>query len=414
MKRVINIKLADSYSFTRKMERKKSLVLVVDDIQSNVEFIADILSSLKHVEVHGLNDGPSTLKFMAKRKPDLILLDVSMPDMDGFEVCRKLKMKQEYADIPVIFLTARVQKEDIVMGFETGAVDYIAKPFNLNEMLSRIKTHLDLRSKTKELQEMNLHLEEKVEERTQQLLEANKNLSEANKKLSQMYDELVALDRAKNDFISHINHELRTPLNGITGYTSLLEESIPEAAKENLNCINNLVSRLVKVSEISLLLTELKTIDNKINFVEVSLKDALQKAFPTDEFGKKNITMQLEQVDDSHHVMAEPRLLTACFTIILDNAVKYSPLNSTIHVSTRDSDLFYSIDISDEGHGFSSAALSTLFDLFTADNLNQRSHGFGIGLATAKRIIDILGGKINIRNKEKGASVIIHLKKATR
>ena len=89
-----------------------------------------------------------------------------MPMMDGFEVCQKLKTNNRFKDIPIIFLTARVQKEDIVKGFELGAVDYISKPFNLSELLSRVKTHLELGHKTRELQEMNIHLEEKVKERT--------------------------------------------------------------------------------------------------------------------------------------------------------------------------------------------------------------------------------------------------------
>ncbi len=387
------------------MRKKKSLVLVVDDIQSNVEFISDILLSIENIEVHGLNDGPSVLKYISKTKPDLILLDVSMPVMDGYEVCKKLKSNKKFNDIPIIFLTARIQKEDIVKGFEVGAVDYISKPFNINEMLSRVKTHLELRSKTKELLEMNLHLEEMVNERTKQLLTANK-------KLSQMYDELSALDRAKDDFISHINHELRTPLNGIIGYASLLEESISSEAKEHLNGINTLVSRLIKVSEISLLLTELRTVDNKINISKVQLKNAVEKALQPDETKKKNIHVQLQQIDESHFVLAEPRLLTTCFSIIIDNAVKYSPIEGNITISSRDNDQYYTVEISDEGPGFSSTALSTLFDLFTADNLQHRSYGFGIGLTTAKRIIDILGGKISIKNRDKGASVIMHLQKS--
>ncbi len=387
------------------MNRKKSLVLVVDDIESNVEFITDILSTLEHIEVHGLHNGPSTLEFVSGHKPDLILLDVSMPGMDGFEVCRQLKSDREFSDIPIIFLTARVQKEDIIKGFDLGAVDYIAKPFNLNELISRVRTHLDLRSKTKELKEVNLRLEEMVEERTKQLIKANK-------KLVKMYDELSALDHAKDDFIAHINHELRTPLNGIIGYTSLLEETIPAEAKESLDCINTLVMRLIKVSEITLLLTELRSVDNKINIREVVLIDAIEKALQSDEIGKKNINVHIRQISESHLVMAEPRLLTTCLSIIIDNAIKYSPVNGNIYISARDSDQFYSVDISDEGPGFSSTALSTLFELFTADNLEHRSYGFGIGLATAKRIIDILGGKINIKNKERGATVMIYLRKA--
>jgi signal transduction histidine kinase len=158
------------------------------------------------------------------------------------------------------------QKEDIVKGFEIGAVDYIAKPFNISELISRVKTHLDLSIKSKELIELNSCLESMVQERTRQLIETNKNLSDTNKKLTEAYEALASLDNAKNDFILHINHELRTPLNGILGFTSLLEDKVNEETKSYIQSINDLVARLIKVAEISLLLTELKTINNEIIF----------------------------------------------------------------------------------------------------------------------------------------------------
>ena len=284
-------------------DSKKLLVLVVDDIPTNVEFIINILGTLNNIEVHGVHDGPSALKFIYQRKPDLILLDINMPLMDGFEICKKIKSDPELADIRVIFLTARMHEQDVMEGFNQGAVDYITKPFNINEMLSRVKIHLELRSKTKELEELNLNLEGLVKERTKQLTEANANLVKANKKLSKMYDELSALDRAKDDFISHINHELRTPLNGIIGYTSLLEENISGEAKEHLDCINELVSRLIKVSEITLLLTELRSIENKINIGEVMLEEVIDKALYSEIIEKKNIRVQRPSVSKLHTVM---------------------------------------------------------------------------------------------------------------
>lgn len=393
------------------MSTKKSLVLVVDDIRSNVEFITDILGTIDNIKIQGAGDGKVALDLIAKEKPDLILLDVSMPVMDGFEVCRYLKASKQYSDIPVIFLTARVQKEDIIQGFEVGAVDYISKPFNLNELLSRVQTHLDLSYKTKELLEVNLHLEEKIQDRTRQLTESNKELSEANDKLSKMNEDLSTLDSAKNDFIAHINHELRTPLNGILGYTSLIEESIQPCGKDHLTSINTLVSRLIKVAEISLLLTELRTANNEISIHKIELTDVIQRAIPVEELGNKNIELSLEKIDQTNLVYAEPRLLANCISIILDNAAKYSPLNGKITITGRDNEQFFSLDIADNGPGFSSVALSTLFELFTADNLVYRSHGFGLGLATAKKIIDLLGGKINVRNSKTGASVVLHLRK---
>lgn len=393
------------------MKSEKPLVLVVDDIPSNIEFIKDIMVTMEDIEIEGANDGASALAFIAKRKPDLILMDVSMPLMDGFEVCKILKENEKFADIPIIFLTAKIQKEDIVRGFESGAVDYISKPFNLSELHSRIKTHLDLSLKTKELQSINQTLEEKIEERTRQLSDANKDLSKANEMLSKTYDELSALDYAKDDFIAHINHELRTPLNGILGYTSLLEDDVAAKGRESLNAINILVARLINVSEIALLLTELRSTENRINIRETNILDIVRRSIPAEALQERNIEIRYTNINESQLVLAEPRLLKNCFTIIMDNAVKYSPVNGTINISGRDNENYFSIDFEDNGPGFSSTAMSNLFELFKADNLEHRSYGFGLGLATAKKIVDLLGGKINIRNKEHGASVVLHLKK---
>ncbi|MBN1951216.1 MAG: hybrid sensor histidine kinase/response regulator [Bacteroidales bacterium] len=393
------------------MESTKSLVLIVDDIPSNVEFLTDILGTMDDIEIQGVYNGQSTLEFISQRIPDLILLDVSMPIIDGFEVCKILKADPKTVDIPIIFLTAKVQQEDILQGFELGAIDYITKPFNLNELVSRVRTHLELGLKTKQLQEVNLHLEEMVEQRTRELIKTNQELSSANKKLSQMYEELSALDFAKDDFIAHINHELRTPLNGILAHTAILEEGCGEENK-NLKSINDLVSRLINVSEITLLLTELRTKDNKINISKTQFSGCLQRAIPVELSQKKNITINYSGIDEKIFVMAEPQLLSRCIHIVLDNAVKYSPVNGEISVQGRDNIQFFTLDIQDQGPGFSGMALSNLFELFKADNLEHRSHGFGLGLATAKKIIDLLGGKIKICNTKAGASVMLHLKKA--
>ncbi|MBN1599090.1 MAG: hybrid sensor histidine kinase/response regulator [Bacteroidales bacterium] len=396
------------------MESNNSIVLVVDDIKSNVEFIIDIISTIEHIDAYGVNDGGATLEFVKKQKPDLILLDISMPIIDGFEVCKRLKASPDTADIPIIFLTARVQKEDTIKGFEVGAVDYIAKPFNISELLSRVKTHLELGKKRKELVEINTLLEDKVQERTKQLVQSNENLAEAHARLEEAYEELSSLDHAKNDFIAHINHELRTPLNGILGYTSLLEEmNLNKEAREYLDSINVLVTRLIKVAEISLLLTELRAVDNRINLKKLVLNDIISNCVNKELAEEKNLKV-IKKIENSHVVLGEPRLLNTCFSIIIDNALKYSPENSDILIESKENKKFISVEVVDKGPGFSSVALSRIFELFTADNLEYSEHGFGIGLATAKRIIDLLGGKINIKNNnEAGASVIVHLKKTT-
>lgn len=138
---------------------KKPLVLIVDDVPENIQVLAGVLSN-EYCEIAAATSGEQSLKLIRKSCPDLILLDIMMPGMDGFEVCRKLKDIPETKNIPVIFLTAMTEIDHIVKGFELGAVDYVTKPFNSAEMLSRVRTHLKLKKAMDAEKELIANLKE--------------------------------------------------------------------------------------------------------------------------------------------------------------------------------------------------------------------------------------------------------------
>lgn len=384
-------------------------VLVVDDIQSNIDFVTDVLE-LENLNIIGASSGKSALEMAFGEQPDIILLDISMPDMDGYEVCEQLKSQPRTKDIPVIFLTARVQKEDIIKGFELGAVDYIIKPFNFNELISRVRTHIDLKQKTEKLQTLNLELESIVERRTEELRLTNKELQLANEKLTHFNEELSKLDKTKTEFVLHINHELRTPLNGIQGYTSILAEQLTNQSQiESINNIKDLTNRLIKVSELSLLFTELKTIESKIERRPVDFNESLSHALDMREIEKKEIEIEIENPFDTLYALAEPKLLQSCLSIVIDNAIKYSPQKGKVLISIKRYHEYIDIIILDEGPGFSDKAKEELFSFFAADNLQQQSYGFGVGLATAKLILDLIKGSIDIDNRP-GRGALVRLK----
>ncbi|MCB1192238.1 MAG: SpoIIE family protein phosphatase [Leptospiraceae bacterium] len=133
------------------MDENQYRILIVDDTQKNIQLIGTILKEEGYT-INVAQNGVQALNLISKINPDLILLDVMMPEMDGFEACQKIKENPKYKDIPIIFLTARVDTEDIVKGFEMGAADYIAKPFQAEELLARISTHLELRNSKIQLQ----------------------------------------------------------------------------------------------------------------------------------------------------------------------------------------------------------------------------------------------------------------------
>ncbi len=385
---------------------KKYEILIVDDIPSNLNFLSEVL----HVEGIGVmlaTTGAGAIEIAHYKLPDLILLDIAMPMMDGYEVCEKLKADPVTRDIPVIFLTARTEPEDILKGFQTGALDYILKPFNATELIARVKTHLELRDKTEELKSINSRLEEEVRQRTAEISDANRNLTDTNLKLEKAYDELSNLDKAKDEFIRHINHELRTPLQGIHGFTLILEDIVesPEQ-KEYIQSINSLVKRLVKLSEISLLFTEIKAKNYKITLKPVSLKHSINQILEIFRKEREKITVVHSSPEENVYVRADQRLMNTCLELIIDNALKYTSEDGKVIIRTFRNEDLAGIEVTDDGPGFTPKALESLYELFSADNLRYRSHGFGVGLATAKIILDTLCAKLDVSNlPEKGAVV---------
>jgi two-component system sensor histidine kinase/response regulator len=385
---------------------KKPEILIVDDIPSNLNFLSEVL----HVEGIGVmlaTSGADAIEIARYKLPDLILLDIAMPVMDGYEVCAKLKEDILTRDIPVIYLTARTEPEDILKGFETGAVDYILKPFNATELIARVKIHLELKSKTEALKSINSRLEEQVRQRTAEITEVNLNLTDTNRKLEIAYEDLSNLDKAKDEFIRHINHELRTPLQGIHGFTLILEDIVesPEQ-KEYIQSINLLVKRLVKLSEISLLFTEIKAKNYKITLKPLSLKHSINQVLEIFRENLEKITVMHSYPEDDFFVKADQRLMNTCLELIVDNALKYTSEKGKVTIRIFHGDSLAGIEVLDDGPGFTMKALESLYEIFSADNLRYRSHGFGVGLATAKIILDTLSAKLDISNlPEKGAVV---------
>ncbi len=202
--------------------------MIVDDNPANLKLLEDMLLQQGH-EVRSFPLGRLALAAAMKNPPDLILLDINMPEMNGYEVCERLKSTEELSDIPVIFLSALNETQDKVKAFRSGAVDYISKPFQFEEVHARVETHLKLHDLQRALKLQNERLEEAVAARTRELAEANKRLT--------------ILDRSKNEFLNLISHEFRTPLNGLLGVGELILEGMPPTEENKRTpraCLNNL------------------------------------------------------------------------------------------------------------------------------------------------------------------------------
>ncbi|MFQ5640729.1 MAG: response regulator, partial [bacterium] len=169
------------------MNEPKDAILIVDDTPTNLDVLVNCLTE-SDFEVFVATDGQKALERVKLAKPDLIVLDVMMPGMDGFETCRRLKQDKDTKDIPVIFMTSLTDTVDKVKGFEVGAVDYVTKPIQHEEVLARVTTHLTIRKLHRELQQANERLEQRVAERTAELTQANDSLRESEARFSGILD----------------------------------------------------------------------------------------------------------------------------------------------------------------------------------------------------------------------------------
>ena len=242
-----NLSNTDSTSYS-----SPATILIIDDQPKNLAVIGDYLMKCGFTVIVS-QTGVGGLRRARGVKPDLILLDILMPDMDGFETCRRLKADESTKNIPVIFMTALTGIEDKVKGFELGGVDYITKPIEYEEVLARVKTHLQIVNQKRqleiqacnlenvnallnkeinsrkvaqrELQRLNEELEDRIKIRTAELSMVAERLRLTNIELQKANQELKKVDDIKTEFVALASHELRTPLTSILGYAQTLAAS---------------------------------------------------------------------------------------------------------------------------------------------------------------------------------------------
>jgi signal transduction histidine kinase len=370
----------------------KAKIMIVDDVPGNIKTLSEILKDQYQIVM--VTSGKLALKAVLSQTIELILLDIEMPDMDGYEVCKQLSIIPEAKDIPVIFVTSQNEAKDEARGLDFGAVDYITKPVVPSILKSRLKTQLSLKK-------LRDSLEEQVTIRTEELQRA-------------MF-EAQASERAKSEFIARVSHELRTPLNSIITPTSILmDRAVDTKDKEQLDLINksaysllDLIKGILDFSEV-----ENESTDTKEQFfLDIFLQDIKENW--SSRVKKKGLVFVLktQQLTSPTPCIGNIKNLKQAIDPLLDNAVKFSNSGEIVLSVTpigmvKDS-INYRFEISDSGIGIDPKHIKMLFDAFTQlESTGTRIHGgTGLGLAMAKRIVNRLGGKLEVQSElKKGSS----------
>lgn len=346
-------------------------LLIVDDEPDNLRILSSLLREEHQVLV--AKSGKQALTLANDMQPDLILLDVVMPEMTGFEVITKLKSQAQTADIPVIFITGLQSSKDETLGFELGAVDYIHKPFNPAIVKARVASQLKIIQQRQELTE----------------------LSEQLKKASE----------AKGMFLANMSHEIRTPLTTIIGYTeSLLGNELPELEQPGaLGIINNsskhllsLVNDILDFSKIEAgeLAIELLTSDLNVVLEQVNIM-CLELA------KSKGLTIDWQSTGPlPSHIETDPTRLKQILINLISNAIKFTE-QGKISLAVKVEQQQLVIAVTDEGIGIAKDKLGKLFTSFNqVDNSTSRQYGgTGLGLSISQSLAQKLGGNIRVESE---------------
>ncbi|MEI8291879.1 MAG: hybrid sensor histidine kinase/response regulator [Verrucomicrobiota bacterium] len=361
-------------------------ILIVDDTPENLQLLNGILR--KHeFTVRPVLSGEFALQAARKQPPDIILIDARMPKMDGYEVCRQLKLDPKLGEIPVIFLSAHAGIKDKLAAFEVGAVDYITKPFDADEVRSRIAIHLELNRSHKQARRQNTFLEKMVALRTRELAATNQKLAQ--------------LDQAKNEFLAAISHELRTPLSGLLGAGELAFQASaghPEM-REYQKMFEESRNRILMFVDDALILSNIKLNEGKFAENSSQLSDVLHTVCDalTDEASAGGISIIPPQANLGA-VLGDWFFLERALTRLLLIAMKFTQRGGVVKIDALPVPHEVRLEILVRGCGIPENAIPQFFEPLAGGKKLNSGGDLGLSPAVAAQIINLLGGKAEISN----------------
>ncbi|MCB1192756.1 MAG: hybrid sensor histidine kinase/response regulator [Leptospiraceae bacterium] len=345
---------------------QEPIILVVDDVLRNIQLIGNMLKSSGY-RINYATDGQSAIENALKNPYDLILLDIMMPKLSGFDVCEKLKENPITKEIPIIFLTAKTDMESVTKGFQIGGVDYITKPFNQEELIVRVKTHINLQKQNKKLKELNA---------------------------------------MKDKFFSIIAHDLKNPFHSILGLSEILAARAEHYDTNRIKELASFIHSSTK-SGYDLLLNLLEWARSQTNSIKFqpenyALNDFIQKIidFFTSNAEEKNIQI-IKQIPENASIFGDLNMLNTVIQNLVTNAIKFTHTNGKVTISANTTENFTTLAIADTGIGMSEENKNKLFRIdehYIQPGTNGES-GTGLGLIICKEFVEKHEGKIWVESE---------------
>lgn len=348
-------------------------VLIVDDLEANLQLLTGQLAEFGF-DVVPTRDGNSALPLARDHKPDLILLDVVMPDKDGYQVCRELKADPVTTDIPVIFITARKKTEDILRGLQCGAVDYITRPFHSDELIARARIHIESKS-------------------SRDLLLAY------NRQLQRMTAHLRRVSDDKSRLLGIVSHDIRGAFSNVVSVARLMaeEEVSGEEARELIEGLGMEAEYMISLSENLLNVDAIEKHSMQLQMEKVEVKSLVDFALQTHQVAAHAKQSSFSVRTDDSAIRGD---LFACRQILsnlVSNAIKYSSNGSHIHISgQKHPDGLIHLLVRDQGIGISREDQLRLFLPFSrGSNAGvSHEHSVGLGLSIVKFMTEKMGGTV--------------------
>lgn len=344
-------------------------ILIADDEERNRRLLRDLLKRNGHT-VHEAIDGESALAKVREVLPDVVLLDVMMPKIDGFDVCRQLRQAPETATIPVLMVTVLKEREDRLRGIEAGADDFLSKPIDVDEVALKVRNAIRMK-----------RLHDRVREDLNKLQE-----------LEQLRDNLTHM----------IIHDMRSPLMAIMGGIQILGDKVAETDEDRrfVNMASSAASELNEMVKSLLDVSRLESGEMPVNLGEYDLKAVAQAAVASNEAGAEFGGVRVDVSGEAAPARFDKELIHRVFSNLIGNAIKFSPEGGAIEIRVRTADSKARAEVQDSGPGIPERYREKIFEKFgqIEARRDKEKHSTGLGLTFCKLAVEAHGGKIGVES----------------